>query len=425
MMKTAIKYIYSYILIPFLVLISGIFSSFKRKYRKSFFKRFSIISQLQNYLNSQPENSKYILIHCASMGEFEHIKPLIAKISENTSNAIVLTFFSPSGYEHVKKHSGVDLILYLPFDLPGQWRRFYKLLNPAIIIISKHDTWPNQIWIANECKIPVFLVNASLNVKSTRIKGLARILFSEVYKAFDQIYAVSKFDKDLFKENFNNINVQNIGDTKFDQVVLRKKQSQKSIFIPKTWLNDQLILIFGSVWPEDLQHLKQPMRDLLKEHKSVKIILAPHQPDENHINEMITFFQGTEFIRFTENKFTNTSRILIIDIVGILADLYKYAQIAYVGGSFKQGIHNVMEPAIYGIPVVYGPVHTNSYDAIQLLKCGGSLQITNDYDAHEIYDKLVKDENYRNQIGTNALNFALDNTGVSEKLLQQWQRYLK
>ena len=107
------------------------------------------------------------------MGEFEHVKPLIAKLSESKSNAIIVTFFSPSGYEHVKKFSGVDLILYLPFDFPGIWKKFYQLLNPAFLIISKHDAWPNQIWIANECNIPVFLVNASLNEKSSRIKTLA------------------------------------------------------------------------------------------------------------------------------------------------------------------------------------------------------------------------------------------------------------
>lgn len=424
-MKTVIKYLYSYLLLPLLVFIAGTLSILNAKNRKSFFKRFNITSQLQEYLESQPDKKNYVLIHCASMGEFEHIKPLIVKLSENISNAIVLTFFSPSGYEHVKKYTGVNLILYLPFDFPGQWRKFYRLLNPALIIISKHDAWPNQIWIANECKIPIFLVNASLNDKSSRIKGLARVLFNEVYKAFDHLYAVSDLDKELFENNFSDINVKTLGDTKFDQVVLRKKQSHKSILIPEEWLKNKLVLIFGSVWPEDLIHINEPIQGILTEYKFVKIIIAPHQPDEGYINEIISFFKENEITRFTENRFTKNTRVLIVDIVGILADLYKYAHIAYVGGSFKQGIHNVMEPAIYGIPVIYGPRYTNSYDAIQLLKNKGSLQIIDKNEVLKIYRQLITDTNYRNQLGENALSFALNNTGVSDKLIRQWQKYLK
>jgi 3-deoxy-D-manno-octulosonic-acid transferase len=293
-----------------------------------------------------------------------------------------------------------------------------------MLIISKHDTWPNQIWVANECKIPVFLVNASLNDKSSRIKGFAHVLFSEVYNAFDQIYAVSELDKKLFEENFKNINVNAIGDTKFDQVVLRKEQSKNLTLISESWLKEKLILIFGSVWPEDLVHLKSPITTLLKKFKNVKIIIAPHQPDEVHLNDIRTFLNKFEINHFTEQHFTMNTRILLIDSVGILADLYKHAQIAFVGGSFEQGIHNVMEPAIYGIPIIYGPKHKNSYDAIQLLKNNGSLQITNQIEAQEIFNKLIMDESYRIQLGKNALNFALSNTGVSDKLIRQWQKYL-
>ena len=424
-MKILLKYIYSYLLLPLLILIASIMSVFKAKYRKSFFQRFYVISKLRTYLQSNQNHKKNILIHCASMGEFEHIKPLIVKLSESSSNAIILTFFSPSGYEHVKEFSGVDLILYLPFDFPGLWRIFYQLLNPAFSIISKHDAWPNQIWIANECNIPVFLVNASLNEKSSRIKGIARLLFNEVYKAFDQIYAISESNKKNFETHFKNIHVRSIGDTKFDQVVLRKQQSESSILIPENWLADKLILIFGSVWSEDMVHLKESIKKILTNNKSVKIIIAPHQPDDDHINEIKSFFYDAEITLFTDKSFPNNTRILIINTVGVLADLYKYAHVAYVGGSFKQGIHNVMEPAIYGIPVLYGPHYTNSYDAIHLLKNKGGLQIKNHNEALQTFNNLIADKNYRNRLGKNALNFALNNTGVSDKLIQQWQKYLK
>ena len=424
-MKKIIKIIYSYLLLPLLVLAAGLTSLFKSKYRKALIGRFYIISKLKSYLKSQENVKKYILIHCASMGEFEHIKPLIARLSENPANAIILTFFSPSGYEHVQEYKGIDLILYLPFDFPCIWRKIYKQLDPVFVIISKHDAWPNQIWVANEKKIPIFLVNASLDEKSSRIKGLARLLFKEVYKSFDQIYAVSESDKNIFETYFENVKVQNIGDTKFDQVVLRKKQSESTIHIPENWIADNLVLIFGSVWPEDLLHLKRPIKKLLTSYKSIKIIIVPHQPDETHLNEIKQFLTDESTSLFTNKSFSNDKRVLIINTVGVLADLYKYADIAYVGGSFKQGIHNVMEPAIYGIPVIYGPQHTNSHDAIHLLKKEGALQILNQEQAFDIFHKLIEDETYRKELGNNALDFALSNTGVSDKLIQQWHQYLK
>jgi 3-deoxy-D-manno-octulosonic-acid transferase len=423
-MKIVIKILYSYFFLPILVLIAGLISIFKVKYRKAYLRRFYVISELNFYLKARKYSKKHILVHCASMGEFEHIKPLITRLSENPSNAIILTFFSPSGYEYVKGYAGIDLILYLPFDFPCIWRKIYKRLNPAFVIISKHDAWPNQIWIANENDIPIFLVNASLNEKSSRIKGLARLLFNEVYECFNEIYAVSESNKNIFETYFKNVKVQTLGDTKFDQVMLRKKLSENTHHIPDNWISDNLILIFGSVWPEDLQHLKRPIKILLSNYKSIKIILVPHQPDESHINEIKQFLTDESTSLFTNKSFTNDKRILIINTVGVLADLYKYADIAYIGGSFKQGIHNVMEPAIYGIPIVFGPKHKNSHDAIHLLKNEGALQILNQDQAMDTFNKLIEDKNYREQFGKNALDFALSNTGVSEKLIQQWQQYL-
>ena len=424
-MKTIIKIIYSYLLLPLLIFATGLISIFKSKYRKAFTERFFVFSNLRSYLSPEKSNKKNILIHCASMGEFEHIKPLIARLSENPSNAIILTFFSPSGYEHVKEYTGIDLILYLPFDFPGTWQKIYQLLRPVFLIISKHDAWPNQIWMANKNKIPVFLVNASLNEKSSRIKGISGLLFNEVYKSFDQIYAVSESDKTNFETYFKDVSVQTFGDTKFDQVVLRKKQSENTVHIPDDWVSKNIVMIFGSVWPEDLVHIKNPIKDILKNHKDVKIIIVPHQPDINHINEIKQFLTDESTSLFTSKSFSHEKRVLIINTVGVLADLYKYADIAYVGGSFKQGIHNVMEPAIYGIPVVYGPIHKNSNDAIQLLQKNGSLQIENKEQALEAFNRLISDEKYRNQLGENAQAFALNHTGVSDKLIQQWQSYFK
>jgi 3-deoxy-D-manno-octulosonic-acid transferase len=423
-MKIFLKIIYTYIFLPFLFILAFVVSGFSKTIRKAFFERFKVIKKLKNYKASQTDSKNYILIHCASMGEFEHIKPLITQLSASKRNAIIITFFSSSGYENVKNYEGVDLILYIPFDFPGQWKKFYNTLNPKFLVISKHDAWPNQIWIAEENNIPIFLVNASLHENSSRIKGLAKILYNEVYQAFNQIHAVSESNKKNFERHFKNIHVDSLGDTKFDQVSLRKRQSINIKYIPDYWLKDELIILLGSVWPEDLSQLIEPVKNILLQNSNVKVIIAPHQPNEKHIDEIKNTFAGIELIYFSRTNFSDGSKILLIDTVGILADLYKYAHIAYVGGSFKQGIHNVMEPAIYGIPVIFGPTHSNSIEAEKLLKRGGGIQVNNKNDVQEVFNKLLNDTSFRRGTGEKALSYALENTGVSEQLINEWQKYL-
>ena len=423
-MRILIQLIYSFLVLPIIFILIGLVSIINRKYRKAFLERFSVLSTIEKFLTENQGLNKKILIHCASMGEFEHIKPLIMKLSKKTKVSLIVSFFSPSGYEYVKSFPGVDLIIYTPFDFPGQWRKFYSLLKPKIIIVSKHDAWPNQIWIAKRYKIPIYLVNASLAEKSSRIKGLAKIFFKQVYRTFDEVYAISESDKKRFEKNFPGANVLHVGDTKFDQVLIRKEMSLEKNLIDTNWLKDQLIFLFGSVWPEDIEHIKYPIKNLLGRFKEIKVILVPHQPEDHFIKEMAEFYENEEMILFKDKNFKSTARILIINTIGVLPDLYKHAHIAYVGGSFKQGIHNVMEPAIYGIPVLYGPVYKNSYEAIKLLENKGSQVINNENEASASMTKLVEQKDYREMIGKNAQNFALGNTGATEKILDRWERYL-
>jgi len=235
-MRCLLQFTYTVLIMPLLFFMACITGIFSGKIRKFVLERFKVIKKLKQYKASQQKEKNYILIHCASMGEFEHIKPLITKLSSSPKNAIIVTFFSSSGYENVKEYSGVDLILYTPFDFPGQWKKFYDILKPKFLIISKHDAWPNQIWAADKQKIPIFLVNASLNENSSRIKGLAKILYNEVYRSFSRIHAVSESNKANFEKHFKNINVDATGDTKFDQVSLRRKHSEQIKYIPESWL---------------------------------------------------------------------------------------------------------------------------------------------------------------------------------------------
>jgi len=359
------------------------------------------------------------------MGEFEHIKPLIKRLSRTYKPNIVVTFFSPSGYEHVKNYPGLSLILYAPFDFTFLWKKFYRLLKPDLMIISKHDVWPNQVWTAQALSIPVYLVNASLARNSSRIRLPARCFLRPVYASLSAIYAISRQDEQRFHRYFSHSSARFVGDTKFDQVLIRKEEAAQKPLLPGRWAAKGTVLLFGSIWLEDTRPLLAGIKKTLQQEKEVKLILVPHQPTVKYVQELSKEFGVFGVGLYSAAETLEGKRILIVDQVGILADLYKYAQIAFVGGSFKQGIHNVMEPAAYGIPVLYGPHHRNSFEAIELLKARGSLVVANSSEIGQVLHLLITDAQQRAAIGKRASAFAAANCGATEKLLREWAAILK
>ena len=413
-----INFIYSYFILPSLVFLSHLVALFSKKIRKPLIQRYKIFSQLKNRLKElNDKNRKVVVIHSASMGEFEHIKPLISQIKEKFSVFVIVTFFSPSGYENVKSYPGVDLFLYLPFDFKNSWRKFYRAANVRLLIISKHDVWPNQIRIANELNIETILVNASLNENSSRNSYLARSILSLAYSSLNQIFAVSEQDGQQFQKSFRCENVQVSGDTKFDQVVKRKMESADKELISKKWLANSVILVLGSLWPQDAEHVLKNIRFLLDSFETLKVIIVPHQPTEEYISIFSGYFPNFRYALFSDEDIDPGIRIMIIDKIGVLADIYKYGDIAYVGGSFKQGIHNVMEPAVYGLPVLYGPVHKNSYEAKKLLKKEGSITINSAEDFISEMKSLLSDKTKCETIGKNAYDYVNKNSGGTKKIL--------
>ncbi len=391
---------------------------FNRRVRGALAERYRIFKKLDAFLqDSNVQNQVRIIVHTASMGEFEHIKPLIAKLASFKNVSVLVTFFSPSGYEYVRHHEGVDLITYLPFDFKFVWRRFYNRIKPALVIISKHDAWPNQVWTANRLSIPVYMVNASLHEGSSRTNRMVRALFNELYKSIHTIFTISQSDEEAFKLSFPMVGTKLMGDTKFDQVLIRKEKTKDQHTINRTWLDQSMVILLGSIWHEDGQQIFPALMRILSEKESLKIIVVPHQPEQNFVNEIMDVFGRYEPCTIDRIERKPESRVLVIDRVGILADLYKYADVAYVGGSFKQGIHNVMEPAVYNIPVLFGPVHSNSFEAIRLLDAGGARLVTNSETTYSTVLDLLENEAKRKKVGENAGHFAFKNTGATERIL--------
>jgi 3-deoxy-D-manno-octulosonic-acid transferase len=424
MTKICWKLVYHFIINPFLFVLFHLWAIFSKKVRCGLLPRYRTLGLLKNWLKNHPTNNERIIFHAASLGEFEHIKPLLIGFKARFNTVNIVTFFSPSGYNNSIHLRDLDYRMYLPFDIPVLWGALYRLIKPSLVIISKHDIWPVQIWKAKRMGIPVILLNASLAQQSSRSRMVVRHFLAQVYRDLDCIFTISEEDALRFKRYYPKSEVKVIGDTKYDQVVLRKAFALQKEYVNKKWINNNPVFIAGSIWPEDEIHLFPAIKKLLKKYK-FNIVLAPHEPDLRSINRIKQEFQIWGVISFSDRKNLKDERIIIIDSVGYLADIYQYGSFAYVGGSFKQGIHNVMEAAIYGIPVLYGPIHKNSYEALKLAQQNGGIVVQDFNDIVFWMKELLVNKKKCMDLGKKAERFALKNTGVTDKILSVCQKYIK
>lgn len=415
------NFIYTYFLLPLLLVLAHLVSIFSKRLRVPLAKRNRFLTELKTQKASFKQNSS-VIIHCASMGEFEHIKPIIHQLKKGAPINIIVTFFSPSGYEFVTSYPGVDAFFYLPYDFKFIWKKFYSITQTKLLLISKHDVWPNQVAVAKSMHIPSILVNGSLNPASSRNSFFSRLVLSKAYQDLHKLFVISKDDAQQFIKSFKVKSPEVIGDTKFDQVLERQQEALKKRFLPKEWENGSPTLLYGSIWPQDARKVLLPLNTLLKEHKELRVILVPHQPNIENLSKIKEYLASHKYSFFSHKQFQE--RVLIVDTIGHLADLYKYADIAYVGGSFKQGIHNVLEPAIYGLPVIFGPVHKNSFEAEQLYKKGGAIVVDSASEFQNQITQLLKDTTHREEVGKKALAYASESFGSTKKVLTIIKEYL-
>jgi 3-deoxy-D-manno-octulosonic-acid transferase len=350
-MKKLWQVIYYFWVNPGIVVGAHVMALFFRKVRKGLLPRYSTIKRLQKWMETKSPTGKRVLFHTASLGEFEHIRPVLHALKDNYQTINIVTFFSPSGYENVRQSKDLDFHFYLPFDHPYNWEKIYKIIKPALIIIAKHDVWPGQVWTAHNHNLPIYLINASLSAKSSRTRWGVKSFLKHVYRDFTGIFAISDEDTKRFTVHYPRCHVEMVGDTKYDQVVLRRRHAREQNLLPKKWTDSQWIFMAGSIWPEDEEQIFPALIQMLEEEKNLRLVLVPHQPEPKAITRIEEIFDKWGIQLFSKRDKLNDEKILIVDAVGYLAGLYNYAQAAYLGGSFQQGIHNVMEPAIFGIPV--------------------------------------------------------------------------
>jgi 3-deoxy-D-manno-octulosonic-acid transferase len=420
-MKYFWQLVYNILFVPILYLILSFISLFSKKVRIGIAGRRRIFEELILNRLTLDLSTKVIWFHSSSLGEFEQAKPIIEKIKSETNVKIVVSFFSPSGYENSKKYPYADLITYLPFDSKWRAKRFIDIINPQMAVFMRYDIWPNHIWTLKKKKIPCLLVDATMKKKSPRKLPLLNSFHKYLFDDFTKILTVSEDDAKGFQSfKCKNVQIKVVGDTRFDRVYSRSLASKESKILSKGIFRGSKILVAGSTWAQDEDVIIPSFLKLLKYDKNAVMIIAPHEPTLLHLEKLENEFSGqTSFIRLSNiNNYTD-QRIIIVDSIGILSILYSYADVAFIGGSFKINVHNVLEAAVYGVPVLFGPKIDNSQEAQRMVESGGGIVIKDKNSFYRALRKLFSDESLLKGCGEKSYDFVHNNTGATDRIIKE------
>lgn len=366
--------------------------------------------------NSINPTEKYIWVHAASLGEFEQGRPLIERLkSEYPTCKILLTFFSPSGYEVRKNYPLADVVCYLPFDRPKLVRQFLDAARPRLAIFIKYEFWLNYLNELHRRNIPIFLVSAIFRPSQPFFKwygSKARKVLSH-YKA---ICVQNKASADLLSPlALNNVHV--CGDTRFDRVYDLCQQAQEVPLVQAFTSNEKYrTLVAGSTWAKD----EELLIPYFNSHPEVKLIIAPHEVNEEHLLQIERQLQRP-FVRFSNASATDVQQAhcLIVDTIGLLSSIYRYGDVAYIGGGFGVGIHNTLEAATYGLPVVFGTNYRRFNEAVELVSLGGAFSVGNCNELQQIMDKLLSENDCERTVAGNiAGEYVRQNVGSTDRVMQ-------
>ncbi len=366
---------------------------------------------------AQELTSPPVWFHVASVGEFEQARPIISALERTRPDIpVIITFSSPSGYNFARKRERVGagsirFIDYLPFDTAANMRFCLERARPRLLVFVKFDVWPNLVWEAHARGVPMALVDGTLSPSSGRLAPPARWLYRDVYRRLQTILAISDDDAARFRASVpQHPNIAVTGDTRFDRVMERWQQRAASTF---TLPAGGSTLIAGSTWPPDEERLLPALERLLRDDARLRAVLVPHEPTPAH----------TEPLRRWAAQ-TDDARVTVVDVVGVLAEAYRYADVVYVGGAFTTGVHSVIEPAIAGVPVVFGPRHDNSFEAIQLVERGAARAIRTADEAYAALGSWLGDESARKTAGAAARAYVDSQLGATEKCMAALKPYL-
>lgn len=392
------------------ILIASLFNEKAKKWRGG---RKNIFVGLQQTFKDVKE--PVVWFHCSSLGEFEQGRPVIEAFRQQKPGyKILLTFFSPSGYEVRKDYKGADYVFYLPLDTPTNAQRFVSIVKPKFSVFVKYEFWYNYLRALHNAGAPVYLISAKFRADQYFFKGYGT-WFSKQLKEYKKIFVQEAGSESLLK----NIHVENVvvaGDTRFDRVIAIAQQVQPDKIV-QSFKGSNKLWICGSTWSEDEKLILETFEKVKS--AGVKLLLVPHEIGESNISRILNMFpQSVKYSTAKEDELSG-AEALVVDKMGLLSSLYQYGDIAYIGGGFGKGIHNLPEAAVFGIPVLFGPNYHKFNEAFELINCKGGASISSAEDLYKQVSQFLKDDVFRKQCGDSAKNYIYTTSGATDKILAE------
>ena len=393
----------------------AIYSRFNEKVRKMWRGEREAFKILREKVDP---SAQYVWFHAASLGEFEQGRPLMEQLRrDHPEYKILLTFFSPSGYEVRKNYEGADIITYLPLDTITTARRFLRTIRPVMAFFIKYEFWYNYLHILKHRHIPVYSVSSIFRPDQVFFKWYG-YQYGRVLKCFTHFFVQNEVSRELLaKIGITDVTIT--GDTRFDRV-LQIKEAAKQLPVVEAFLDEKSkVFVAGSSWPPD----EDIFIRYFNEHRDWKLIIAPHVIGEDHLQQIEQKLAGWHVERYTNLTTPLSSgrgaggEALIIDCFGLLSSIYRYADVTYVGGGFGVSIHNTVEAAVWGKPVIFGPENHKFQEAQELKQCGGGLEISNYEDFARIMDRFNSDAEALQQSGQAAGNYVKRRSGATPTIL--------
>ena len=430
------KTLYNTLVIPTLTVGFYTAARFNPKIREGLAGRRGVFDSIKAQLTSARPLNQTAWFHFTSVGEFEQAKPLIEALKDEVR--VVLTYFSPSVHPNVANYPHYDAAIYLPLDTFRNAERLFQIIKPSLLIFSKFDIWPNLVWCAARHRVPIALIAGTLHPKSKRLASVVRPFFRDVHRHISVHCVISEDDAQRFHQICpRSAQIEVTGDTRFDRVYQRAAAVDGAVeLFPGQSTLQRPILIAGSTYLEDEEVVLEAYHRLRENATHTPnydnlphLILVPHEPTAERIDEIQAQLDRLElsWVRFSvlgEGVDLSQIDVIVIDTVGLLAQLYRLGDVAFVGGSFHGSVHNVMEPAAMAKPILFGPTIHNAYEA-GILKARGAAQLVhNAGEMAEVLTSLLSDETKRIQMGQIGKQVIEENLGASERTLTQIRAYL-
>lgn len=394
-------------------LAARVISPFSSKAKKYTEGRKNLFEELAQHVNKDDKN---VWFHVSSLGEFEQGRPVMERFRQLYPDyKIILTFFSPSGYDVRKNYNGADYVCYMPADTPENAKKFLDIVNPKAVFFVKYDYWYNFLRAVHDRNIPLYIFSTIFREGQVFFRWYGK-KYREVLTFFTHIFVQDDNSVKLLKS----IGIENVtiaGDTRFDRVC-EITSNAKPIPLVDNFVGDSRVIVAGSSWPPDEEIIFGAMRRLEGKH-NVKLIIAPHEIHEGHLAAIEKMLDEIRSIRFSKSDAASVAeyKVLIIDNFGMLSSLYKYAEIAYVGGGFGSGIHNILEAVSYSIPVAFGTNYKRFKEAVDLVSLGAAMTVRNEAELYSVFDRYLSDQTLLKRAGQISREYVEKNLGAAEKIL--------